>query len=465
MTTRVLPATLAGLTAMPMQATYTYSRCVVWLLLLVLAAVQAQCTTACTDGTVCVCGRRRRMLRAFKRRKQDTEHPPPEGRRLFGATPGTTCSCTGAPPSSSPPLPPAPPRPPPPPPPLPVLPPPSPPPPALPPPPAPPPSPPPPDVLFTHQSCDSSNAPTYDQTITVVGDLATQELGSHTRNQQSTVTITAAAPIAKVWLATHSDDGWCVNNVQFNGISAVSDSASAITGETWLDKPPSGSSVYVASWNVPTASTSVTMTYSTCDVTSAAGGNIALFAGHAGSQLFRHGSRGRATVYSASVPAGSTSVLFYAFGSDGWCVENVRLGGISLQNADGNLGAWLDRPVGASYTSPAFNGFTHTTFSLPAVPPSPPSPPSVWQEIFVGEPSKLCALDSSRPYAKIDASITTAQQCNDHCLANFPQTTHTDFWAHTWCNCNTITCGTLCSPRTTTDHNPIVAFQRIGPCS
>ena len=190
---------------MPMQA--TYSRCVVWLLLLVLAAVQAQCTTACTDGTVCVCGRRRRMLRAFKRRKQDTEHPPPEGRRLFGATPGTTCSCTGAPPSSSPPLPPAPPR------------------------------------------------------------------------------------------------------------------------------------------------------------------------------------------------------------------------------------------------------------------PPPPSPPSVWQEIFVGEPSKLCALDSSRPYAKIDASITTAQQCNDHCLANFPQTTHTDFWAHTWCNCNTITCGTLCSPRTTTDHNPIVAFQRIGPCS
>lgn len=427
----------------PLQA--ACSQCVVWLLLLFLPAVQAQCTSACTDGTVCICGQRRRMLRRnVKQQKRTMQHPTSEGRRLFGATAATDCSCRGPPPSSSPPLPPAPPRPPPPPPPHP---------PPQPPPQPPPPAPPPPDVIFTHQTCDKTNAGTGDQTIVVVDNLATQELGSHSRNTQSTVTITAATPIAKVWLAAQSSDGWCVRDVQFNGVPAASDSETA-DGLTWLDLPAtSANAVTVASWNVPTASTSITMTYSTCDVEYASGSSIVLFAGHAGSRLFAYSARARASTYTASVAASSSSVFFYAFGSDGWCVNNVQLGTVSLVNADRKAGAWLDRPVSTSSYS-EYSGFAQTTFS-PA-----------WQEIFVGQPSTLCALDSSRPYGQTSAAITTAQQCNAHCLANYPQTTHTDFWnGNNWCNCNVFTCGTLCNTRTDNRYNPIVAYQRIGPCS
>ena len=88
------------------------SQCVVWLLLLGLWAVQAQCTTACTYGTVCVCGQQRRMLHRTIKQQKWNMHRPSEGRRLFGAT---TCSCAPTPsPQSPPPLPPAPPQPPPP---------------------------------------------------------------------------------------------------------------------------------------------------------------------------------------------------------------------------------------------------------------------------------------------------------------------------------------------------------------
>ena len=132
------------------------------------------------------------------------------------------------------------------------------------------------------------------------------------------MTITAAT-IAKVWLAAQSSDGWCVRDVQFNGVPAASDSETA-DGLTWLDLPAtSANAVTVASWNVPTASTSITMTYSTCDVEYASG-SIVLFAG----TPFAYSARARASTYTASVAASSSSVFFYAFGSDGWCVNNVH---------------------------------------------------------------------------------------------------------------------------------------------
>jgi len=104
--------------------------------------------------------------------------------------------------------------------------------------------------------------------------------------------------------------------------------------------------------------------------------------------------------------------------------------------------------------------------SQSAVPPTPPPGPlALWEEIFVGDPKTTCAADPSRPYGGVSPGITTAQECNDYCRANHPQTTHSDFWANAgpWCNCNVHTCGTLCGSRT--GYNGITTFQRVAPCS
>jgi hypothetical protein len=97
--------------------------------------------------------------------------------------------------------------------------------------------------------------------------------------------------------------------------------------------------------------------------------------------------------------------------------------------------------------------------------PPPPAPLALWEEIVFPAPKTTC-INQNRPYGQSSPDITTVQQCLNHCLANYPQTTHSDFWADAvWCNCNVLTCGTLCPSRTGPTYNGITTHQRIAPCS
>ena len=200
-------------------------------------------------------------------------------------------------------------------------------------------------MTVSFHTCDIADGQTNGQTLLHTSE--TIYLSNNNRNTDGSRTLTSTSPIRAISLTSTGSDGWCVENLRADGVPL--DGAAG----AWLDNPLQSNTDYplhdayvTYTWRVPSPQHTIHLTWHTCDVDNAQSHATSLL--HT-SETTVMATQTRNVVTTYDVPEGTRHITLTATGSDGWCVEDLKLNGQD-PNPVQPRGAWLDSPANGHYT-------------------------------------------------------------------------------------------------------------------